>query len=72
MVLDGGVLAPGVEVPLTKRCVSSASSSLSSNASARSELDVESWCMEDVVEWNDGGGELGMVGCCCESGMRAS
>lgn len=53
----------GVVLPRTKRCVSSASSSLSSNASARSLLTVVSRSrdiLDDAREWNDGGGEFGM------------
>jgi hypothetical protein len=57
------LLKDGVELPRTKRCLSSGSSSLSSpsasKASARSELTVLDRSLEDALEWKDGGGELG-------------
>jgi hypothetical protein len=56
-----------VEPPRTSLWVSSASSSLSSpsasNASARSSLTLESHgVLDDALDRNDGGGELG-IGC---------
>lgn len=59
-------LKDGVELPRTNRCLSSASSSLSSpsasNASARSGLTVLDRSLDEVRERNDGGGEFG-TGC---------
>jgi len=62
------LLVPDDVLLRTKRCLSSASSSLSSdssNASARSGLTV--WFLsldmiDDALEWKEGGGELG-IGC---------
>ncbi len=59
-------LNDGVELPRTNRCLSSASSSLSSpsasNASARSSLTAPVRSLDDARERNDGGGEFG-IGC---------
>ena len=62
-------LATGNELPRTRRCLSSASSSLSSpsvsNASASAGSTLACLSLDDideVREWKDGGGELG-IGC---------
>lgn len=67
----------GKELPRTKRCLSSGSSSLSSasvsKASARSELTL---CLvlsvDDERERNDGGGELGILRGWREEGVSGS